>query len=243
MRFVADTQRLGERLHRRRARRAPERSPSTRPGFAEEAQEEAPGAEAAVPEALEREEPARRNTAEPELKPARRRAAEARGGRGRKKKAETVAVEAEQQAAPRRGADGRRPSRWRSRIPGGSSRSARASDRRPASSRRRLGHFPGRHQGDPRLGRGARADGRGRRGRPGRRGLSGATVPSLDRGNIYKGVVDNVLPGMEASFVDVGLDATPSTWTRSSSPSSRASATASESRSSSHAGRRSLSRQ
>ena len=25
-------------------------------------------------------------------------------------------------------------------------------------------------------------------------------------GNIYKGVVDNVLPGMEAAFVDIGLD-------------------------------------
>jgi ribonuclease G len=34
-------------------------------------------------------------------------------------------------------------------------------------------------------------------GRPGRRSVAG---------NIYKGVVDNVLPGMEASFVDVGLE-------------------------------------
>src|SRR4051812_28430113 len=25
-------------------------------------------------------------------------------------------------------------------------------------------------------------------------------------GNIYKGVVDNVLPGLEAAFVDIGLD-------------------------------------
>ena len=25
-------------------------------------------------------------------------------------------------------------------------------------------------------------------------------------GNIYKGVVDNVLPGMEAAFVDIGLE-------------------------------------
>ena len=35
-------------------------------------------------------------------------------------------------------------------------------------------------------------------------------------GNIYKGKVDNVLPGMEAAFVDIGLSATaPSTSTRS----------------------------
>jgi ribonuclease G len=34
-------------------------------------------------------------------------------------------------------------------------------------------------------------------GRPGRRSVAG---------NIYKGVVDNVLPGMEASFVDIGLE-------------------------------------
>ncbi len=33
--------------------------------------------------------------------------------------------------------------------------------------------------------------------RPGRRSIAG---------NVYKGVVDNVLPGMEASFVDIGLD-------------------------------------
>ena len=33
--------------------------------------------------------------------------------------------------------------------------------------------------------------------RPGRRSIAG---------NIYKGVVDNVLPGMEASFVDIGLE-------------------------------------
>src|SRR5918992_437344 len=33
--------------------------------------------------------------------------------------------------------------------------------------------------------------------RPGRRSVAG---------NIYKGVVDNVLPGMEASFVDIGLE-------------------------------------
>ena len=25
-------------------------------------------------------------------------------------------------------------------------------------------------------------------------------------GNVYKGVVDNVLPGMEAAFVDIGLE-------------------------------------
>ena len=33
--------------------------------------------------------------------------------------------------------------------------------------------------------------------RPGRRSIAG---------NIYKGVVDNVLPGMEAAFVEIGLE-------------------------------------
>ncbi|MDQ3669686.1 MAG: ribonuclease G, partial [Actinomycetota bacterium] len=32
--------------------------------------------------------------------------------------------------------------------------------------------------------------------RPGRRSIAG---------NVYKGIVDNVLPGMEASFVEIGL--------------------------------------
>src|SRR5204863_9413199 len=50
----------------------------------------------------------------------------------------------------------------------------------------------------------------------GRRGNSGAFHVSelyVERrssrsivGNIYKGVVDNVLPGMEAAFVDIGLE-------------------------------------
>ena len=44
-------------------------------------------------------------------------------------------------------------------------------------------------------------------------------------GNIYKGVVDNVLPGMEArSSTSASRRTASSTWTRSSSPSSRASA-------------------
>ncbi|MFN8151169.1 MAG: Rne/Rng family ribonuclease [Solirubrobacterales bacterium] len=55
----------------------------------------------------------------------------------------------------------------------------------------------------------------GGRGRGGGRGGSGWRVGELyvERrgsrsivGNIYKGVVDNVLPGMEAAFVDIGLE-------------------------------------
>ncbi len=37
------------------------------------------------------------------------------------------------------------------------------------------------------------------------RSTSSARAP-LDRGNIYKGIVDNVLPGMEAAFVEIGLE-------------------------------------
>ncbi len=38
-------------------------------------------------------------------------------------------------------------------------------------------------------------------------------------GNIYKGKIDNVLRGMEAAFVDLGLPETGScTWTTSSFP-------------------------
>jgi ribonuclease G len=167
--------------------------------------EEAP-AEAAVPEALEREEPARRNTAEPELKPARRRRG-SRGGRGRKKKAETVAVEAEQQAAP--------PARSRRSTP----KPVAPKDPRREQPKREGKRSPARKPSAT-----ARAtfpdvtkeilvsvevleqtvavveDGQVAEvylERPSHRSIAG---------NIYKGVVDNVLPGMEASFVDVGLD-------------------------------------
>ena len=39
-------------------------------------------------------------------------------------------------------------------------------------------------------------------------------------GNVYKGVVTNVLPGMQAAFVDIGLPRTPSSTRAISSPTS-----------------------
>ena len=168
--------------------------------------EEAP-AEAAAPEALEREEPARQDTAEAERKPARRRRG-SRGGRGRKKKAETTVVEAEAQVAPaktkraakpRKAASAEKPAREEPKR-----ERKRAPARKPAATQR---------VALPDVSKeiaisvevleqtvAVLEDGKVAEvylGRPSHRSIAG---------NIYKGVVDNVLPGMEASFVDVGLD-------------------------------------
>jgi ribonuclease G len=166
--------------------------------------EEAP-TEAAAPEALEREEPARRDTAEAERKPARRRRG-SRGGRGRKKKTETAVVEAEAQVAPP--AKAKRAAKPKKRAA-----TAKAAEE-PKRERRRA---PARKQA-PRVVAPDVAkeivvsvevleqtvavleDGKVAEvylERPSHRSIAG---------NIYKGVVDNVLPGMEASFVDIGLD-------------------------------------
>jgi ribonuclease G len=165
--------------------------------------EKAP-AEAAAPEALEREEPARQETAEAERKPARRRRG-SRGGRGRKKKAETtVVVEVEQQAAPPKA---KRPAR--PRKPAATAKAAEPKrERRRAPARK-----PATRAALPEVSKeilisvevleqtvAVLEDGKVAEvylGRPSHRSIAG---------NIYKGVVDNVLPGMEASFVDVGLD-------------------------------------
>jgi ribonuclease G len=170
--------------------------------------EEAP-VEAAAPEALEeREEPARPDAAEAERKPARRRRG-SRGGRGRKKKAETAGAEVET-AAPAA----------RTKQDGGRKKPAAAAKERgrdePKRERRRA---PARKPAPapkvalPEVKKeilvsvevleqtvAVLEDGKVAEvylGRPSHRSIAG---------NIYKGVVDNVLPGMEASFVDIGLD-------------------------------------
>jgi ribonuclease G len=171
--------------------------------------EKAP-AEAAAPEATEREEPARQDAAEAERKPTRRRRG-SRGGRGRKKKTETAAAaeEAEataqpartkRQAKPRKPATvaeerGREePRRERKRTP---ARKPAATPRIavPDVKKEILVSVEVLQQTVAVLEDGKVAE--VYLGRPSHQTIAG---------NIYKGVVDNVLPGMEASFVDIGLD-------------------------------------
>ncbi|MGH3010352.1 MAG: Rne/Rng family ribonuclease [Gaiellaceae bacterium] len=167
--------------------------------------EEAP-AGAAAPEAPEREEPVRQETAEAERKPARRRRG-SRGGRGRKKKTETAAVAAEEKPAPTK----------RKQAP---------KQKQPATATKEKGREEPRRRKPPARKPAAAPrvalpdvskeilvsvevleqtvavleDGKVAEvylGRPSHSSIAG---------NIYKGVVDNVLPGMEASFVDIGLE-------------------------------------
>jgi ribonuclease G len=169
--------------------------------------EKAP-AEAAAPEALEREEPAQQETAEAERKPARRRRG-SRGGRGRKKKTETAAV----------GAEGRRAPAKPSRAPKPKQAATSTKEKAREAPKRERKRPPARKPtGTPRVALpdvskeilvsvevleqtvAVLEDGKVAEvylERPSHRSIAG---------NIYKGVVDNVLPGMEASFVDIGLD-------------------------------------
>ncbi len=166
----------------------------------EEAPPEAPAVAAPAPE--EPAEQAASAGAEP--KPARRRRG-TRGGRGRKKKTETAAAEATKavkapKAAKEKETEKEKPARQRKRAPA----------RRPPARKSASGAARG-------AGRDVKKeilvsvevleqtvavleDGKVVEvylGRPSHRSIAG---------NIYKGVVDNVLPGMEASFVDIGLE-------------------------------------
>jgi ribonuclease G len=148
-------------------------------------EEEAP-VEAAAPEAPSQEQP---SPGQPERKPRRRRGT--RGGRGRKKKTETAAAltgpaaveeSKEGESKPKR----RRPAR-------------KPSPSRPRSVRGEINKeiLVSVDVGEQRVA--VLEDGRVAEvylERPGRRSIAG---------NVYKGIVDNVLPGMEASFVDIGL--------------------------------------
>jgi ribonuclease G len=141
--------------------------------------EEAP-AEAAPPEAAE-ERPAPEEAEPAEKKPRRRRGT--RGGRGRKKKTAGTAAaveETKEKEAPR---PRRRP---------------RAAPKRAPLPAVKKEIFVSVEVGEQRVA--VLEDGQVVEAyleRPGRRSVAG---------NIYKGVVDNVLPGMEASFVDIGLE-------------------------------------
>ncbi len=165
--------------------------------------EEAP-TEAAAPQALEREEPARQDTAEAERKPARRRRG-SRGGRGRKKKTETAVVEAEAQVAPP--AKAKRAAKPKKRAATAKAAEGPKRERRRAPARKQAPRVVA-----PDVAKeifvsvevleqtvAVLEDGKVAEvylERPSHRSIAG---------NIYKGVVDNVLPGMEASFVDIGL--------------------------------------
>ena len=154
----------------------------------ERSENEAPP-EAAAPEAPEQEQ---KGPEGPEQKPRRRRGT--RGGRGRKKKTETAAgtavAEKSKTAEPRSKAEEPRPRR------------KRAPARKPAAPRPPAPQVDKEilvsvDVGEQRVA--VLEDGIVSEvylERPGRRSIAG---------NVYKGTVDNVLPGMEASFVDIGL--------------------------------------
>jgi ribonuclease G len=141
--------------------------------------EEAP-VEAAPPEALE-ERPTAEEAEPTDKKPRRRRGT--RGGRGRKKKTVDTAApaaESKEKEAPR---PRRRP---------------RTAPKRPPLPAVKKEILVSVEVGEQRVA--VLEDGQVVEAyleRPGRRSVAG---------NIYKGIVDNVLPGMEASFVDIGLE-------------------------------------
>jgi ribonuclease G len=139
--------------------------------------------EAAPPAATEEEQP-QPEQSEPK-KPTRRRRG-TRGGRGRKKKTETATAveERKEEEKPKR----RRP-------PARKPTAAPPTSARPERKKEILVSID---VGEQRVA--VLEDGQvveAYLDRPGRRTVAG---------NVYKGVVDNVLPGMEASFVDIGLE-------------------------------------
>jgi ribonuclease G len=159
--------------------------------------EEAPPA-AAAPEAPAEEQPPRPEAAEEaERKPARRRRG-SRGGRGRKKKTETAEAQpkaVEETKAPERKKQEEGPRPKRRRPPAKRAAPTTARGALPAVKKEILVSVGVNEQTVAVLEDGKPAE--VYLARPGRRKVAG---------NIYKGVVDNVLPGMEASFVDVGLE-------------------------------------
>ncbi|HEX2045314.1 MAG TPA: Rne/Rng family ribonuclease [Gaiellaceae bacterium] len=153
-------------------------------------QEQAP-AEAAAPEAPPEEEPAAQAAEEPEKKPARRRGT--RGGRARKKKTDTAAKPEE--AAEAKAEEEPKPKPRRRRTERKPAQAGRARRALPQVKKEIVVSVEVGEQTVAVLEDGKPAE--VYLGRPGHRSIAG---------NIYKGVVDNVLPGMEASFVDIGLE-------------------------------------
>ena len=148
-------------------------------------EEEAP-LEAAAPSGVP-EAPGQEQTPleQPERKPRRRRGT--RGGRGRKKKTETQTPTAATEAAGEKEKDEEARSRRR--------RSPAKKAALPAVRKEILVSVDVGEQRVAVLEDGVVSE--VYLERPGRRSVAG---------NIYKGTIDNVLPGMEASFVDIGLE-------------------------------------
>jgi ribonuclease G len=155
----------------------------------------APVEGAPLPEPVTAPPPATEAGAQP--KPKRRRGS--RGGRGRKKKPETATATAEPktgQPDKRESGPDRKPSSQRARR--SATQRRRTPPRRaplPEAKRELLVSVD---VGEQRVA--VLEDDRVAEvylERPGRRSIAG---------NIYKGVVDNVLPGMEAAFVEIGLE-------------------------------------
>jgi ribonuclease G len=160
--------------------------------------EEAPPAAAAPEQPPAEEEPSRPDTAEDaERKPARRRRG-SRGGRGRKKKTETAETQpkaVEEKKAPERKKQEEGPRPKRRRAPAKRATPAPSRAALPAVKKEIFVSVGVHEQTVAVLEDGKPAE--VYLARPGLRKVAG---------NIYKGVVDNVLPGMEASFVDIGLE-------------------------------------
>ncbi len=158
-------------------------------------QKDAPAEGAAQPESVVTPAPAPTPAGE-QVKPKRRRGS--RGGRGRKKKTETTAT-AETKAVPAK----KQTSRPERKPAQRSSRSSSAQRRRtpprraplPAAKRELLVSVDVGEQRVAVLEDDEVAE--VYLERPERRSIAG---------NVYKGAVDNVLPGMEAAFVEIGLE-------------------------------------
>jgi ribonuclease G len=135
-----------------------------------------------------------------QTKPKRRRGS--RGGRGRKKKSETAATAATAATAEMKAESAKKPSRPERKQ---SQRSSRSSTQRRRTPPRRAPLPAAKREllvsvdvGEQRVA--VLEDDKVAEvylERPERRSIAG---------NIYKGVVDNVLPGMEAAFVEIGLE-------------------------------------
>jgi len=127
------------------------------------------------------------SSGETEKKPARRRRG-SRGGRGRKKTTETPAAEAK--PGPKAGEEKEKPKPRARRPP----QPARPRPELPPVKKEILVSVDVGEQRVAVLENGNPVE--VYLERPGRRSIAG---------NVYKGIVDNVLPGMEASFVEIGL--------------------------------------
>ncbi|MBD0317520.1 MAG: Rne/Rng family ribonuclease [Thermoleophilia bacterium] len=158
-------------------------------------------AEAAAPEVPVRAAPIEEAPELAEVAPAaeeertKRRRRGTRGGRGRRKTAAPAVPAAEGPAQEELKSDGAPKQARRRRQPSRRSGSAAARRGRPAARKEIVVSVDVAEQRVAVL-----EDGKAVEvylERPGRRSIAG---------NVYKGVVDNVLPGMEASFVDIGLD-------------------------------------